>query len=206
MPNFMQLKHKKMECKGYPEINSDFSHLEGTDCYCSPEAATEIREAVKNMPLQAVHFLGTGDYHYLSLFWAERISGPFVLCLLDNHPDDQPGAFSEDTLSCGSWVPEVRKLPTCRGVKWIRKAGDYRGMSGSVYLSIDLDVLSEDYATTGWSQGTMTPDELCSIVRDIRGNCRLIGADICGGIRENPRINAAIMERICKTINGNELR
>lgn len=100
-------------------IQSDFSTLEGTNCYCSEESAARIRQAISGLPLSAVHMIGTGDYHYISLFWLERIREPFSLVLFDNHPDDQPSAFSPDTLSCGSWVAEARKLPCCIGTYWL---------------------------------------------------------------------------------------
>ena len=74
-------------------VLSDFSGLEGSCCYCSGEAGAEMRKRISALPLEAVHYIGTGDYHYQTLFWLERIGRPFALLLIDNHPDDQPGAF-----------------------------------------------------------------------------------------------------------------
>ena len=170
----------------HPLTQSDFSHLTGTNCYCSEESAAAIRQAVSELPLNSVHFIGTGDYHYISLFWAERIREPFRLVLFDNHPDDQPSAFGGDTLSCGSWVRDVRALPLCAGVHWIRRAADGGCLELPdglpLYLSIDLDVLSVHYAHTDWDQGDMTLDELCGLIRGLKGRRRIIGADICGGL------------------------
>lgn len=198
-------------------IQSDFSTLEGTNCYCSEESAARIRQAISGLPLSAVHMIGTGDYHYISLFWLERIREPFSLVLFDNHPDDQPSAFSPDTLSCGSWVAEARKLPCCIGTYWLTsqterqtgksvaarglvnggtagKAGG--GMSATkifpdclavcfgqpIYISIDLDVLSREYARTDWDQGTMSLDELTGAILELKKSARIIGVDICGGL------------------------
>ena len=172
--------------------DSDFSYLEGTSCYCSPEAAQEIRRAVAEMPLCAVHLLGTGDCHYVSLFWAERIEEPFTLVLWDNHPDDQPAAFSPDILSCGSWVCDVRALPLCRGTVWIREAGPCPEIpEGPCYLSVDLDVLSEEFAHTDWDQGEMTLRELTSSIEAVVEGHRIIGVDICGGLTEQKGASAA---------------
>ena len=167
-------------------VDSDFSCLEGTCCYCSQEAARQIRQALGGLPLHAAHFLGTGDCHYVSLFWLERMQEPFSLVLLDNHPDDQRTAFGGDILSCGSWVAEARKLPFCKETIWIRDEADFTlPEQDAVYLSIDLDVLSPDFARTNWDQGSMTMAQLCGIVRRLMEERRVAGADICGGISES---------------------
>ena len=57
-------------------IIADFSAFEGTNCYCSAESAERIRRAVADLPLHAFHVIGTGDYHYQTLFWLERIAEP----------------------------------------------------------------------------------------------------------------------------------
>lgn len=167
-------------------VDSDFSALEGTNCYCSDESAAQIRQAISGLPLCAVHRIGTGDYHYVSLFWLERVTEPFTLILFDNHPDDQPTAFSPDTLSCGSWVAEARKLPLCQDVIWIRRTclPEIREplWPNKVYLSIDLDVLSEEYARTDWDQGTMTLEELVKAIEEIKASSHILGVDICGGL------------------------
>ena len=199
-------------------VDSDFSALEGTNCYCSEESAAQIRQAISGLPLCAVHLIGTGDYHYISLFWLERINEPFTLVLFDNHPDDQPTAFSPDTLSCGSWVAEARKLPFCKSTVWISSSPDCTGVrrtfaplipppaapavppftwsratTGSwtpvqsgeapaIYLSIDLDVLSTEYARTDWDQGSMTLEELVTEIEEIKKSTRILGVDICGGL------------------------
>lgn len=169
-------------------IFSDFQQIEGSRCYCCGEAADEIRRRISPLPLNAVHLIGTGDFHYQTLFWLERINGPFSLLLLDNHPDDQCGAFGEELLSCGNWVRRAKKLPQARDFAWIQKAHDYRrGMLPAefpLYISIDLDILSRDFAHTDWDQGDMRLPELVTILHEIVKNHPngIIGADICGGI------------------------
>ena len=106
-------------------IKVDFTHLEGTNCYCSPESAAIIRQDFGRQELRAFHQIGTGDYHYLTLFWLELIREPFCLVLFDHHPDDQPAAFGDALGSCGGWVTDARRLPLLRQDVWIRDAADF---------------------------------------------------------------------------------
>lgn len=167
-------------------IDTDFSGLEGTNCYCSAKSAERIRHAVAGLPLEAFHEIGTGDYHYQTLFWLERIREPFQLVLFDHHPDDQPGAFGDALISCGGWVASARRLPECRNDLWIRDAADFPALDAlpdlPVYLSVDLDVLGTDWARTDWDQGTMSLAELSGALRRLRSTHRVIGVDLCGGL------------------------
>lgn len=166
-------------------LRLDFSSLEGTFCYCSAESARRIREKLSLIPLRSLHLLGSGDYHYVSLFFLERVSAPFELLLFDNHPDDQPAAFGGDLLSCGSWVRNARRLPMLKASFHIRHIEDMKqAASGGlpVYLSIDLDVLSEKYVRTSWNQGDMSPGELFASLSSVVAERDILGADLCGGL------------------------
>lgn len=201
-------------------IFSDFSQLEGSCCYCSEETAAEIRRRISGMPLHAIHLIGTGDYHYQTLFWLERVGRPFSLILLDNHPDDQPGAFGPELLSCGNWVLGARRLPALQHFLWIRRASDMDAAALPatlpLYISVDIDVLSTEYARTGWDQGGMSLAELTGLLGSLRarycgpGGPGIIGADICGGVtRENGgcdadfELNRRCINAIVEAISGN---
>ena len=166
-------------------IIADFSSFEGTNCYCSAESADRIRRELADLPLHAFHFIGTGDYHYQTLFWLERIAEPFSLVLFDHHPDDQEGAFGEDLLSCGGWVACARRLPALQADIWIRDTADFPALAAlpdlPVYLSLDLDVLSKQYARTDWDQGAMTLPEMETALRALTASRRILGVDLCGG-------------------------
>ena len=166
-------------------VSSEFSCLEGTCCYCSQEAAQQIRQALDSLPLHAAHFLGTGDYHHVSLFWLERLQEPFALVLFDNHPDDQPCAFGSDILSCGSWVADARELSMCKAVAWFDGNGSWQGDKVPeglpLYLSVDLDVLSEDFIETNWNQGRVCLQELQEALAEAVSGHSVLGADVCGG-------------------------
>lgn len=166
-------------------IFADFSAFEGTNCYCSADSAERIRRAVAELPLHAFHEIGTGDYHYQTLFWLERVAEPFSLVLFDHHPDDQAGAFGAELLSCGSWVADARRLPCLQADRWIRDAADFPALDSlpalPVYISIDLDVLSKEFARTDWDQGDMTLEELSGAIRRLAAAHRILGVDLCGG-------------------------
>ncbi len=83
----------------------DFTKLTGVNCYCTEEAEEEIKERIKNLDFSGIHFLDSGNYHYLSKFWTEKIDRPFLLVVFDNHTDMQEASFW-GLLSCGSWVRE----------------------------------------------------------------------------------------------------
>jgi len=166
-------------------LKTDFSLLEGTCCYCSAESAALIRAALSDVPLRALHVLGTGDYHYVTLFYLERITVPFELLLFDHHPDDQRTAFGGDLLSCGSWMLEARQLPMLKAAYHIGSVEDMRAVLPDalpLYLSIDLDVLSEEYMHTDWDQGTMSIGDLLSSLARACDGREILGVDLCGGL------------------------
>lgn len=165
-------------------LQTDFSYIEGTQCYCSEQAAEQIRAILSRSCVETVRYIGTGDYHYISLFRAELATQAFTLILYDNHPDDQDGAFDSGMLSCGNWVKRVRELPLCRAVLWNPEADAVLPDDAGVFFSIDLDVLSPEFAHTNWDQGAMTLPELCSRIKAIASRSRVLGADICGGLSE----------------------
>lgn len=179
----------------------DLRHLEGTHCYCDGSASDAIRAALSPFGPEGRHWIDTGDYHYLSLFWMEKVSEPFDLLLLDNHPDDQAPVFGEEILSCGSWVRKAQgSLPLLRQV--------YRNDAPPpsklpLYISVDLDVLSREWVRTDWSQGGMSLDDLELILTDAASKRRIIGADICGGLTKDKgaapqdlRLNVSTRERL----------
>ncbi len=84
----------------------DCTHLSGTDCYCDAEGAAAIRRLIAAYPPEGIHFIDSGDYHYLTKFWTDKITEPFSLIVFDHHPDMQQPLF-EEMLSCGSWVKDV---------------------------------------------------------------------------------------------------
>ena len=170
------------EQEGFTSLPSvDLRSLEGTNCYCSPEAAEVIKREISKIPLSTVCWIDTGDYHYVSYFRGCLIDEPFELVLLDNHTDD----FDlSDTLSCGNWVTALRRdNPHC-GLDSHPHCG-LDPQSLPVFLSIDLDVLAPSEFRTNWDQGAMTFNDLLDTVGEIAANRRIIAIDICGGLTES---------------------
>ena len=84
----------------------DCRDISGVNGYCSDDAQEEIRKRIQEYSYEGIHFLDSGNYHYLSKFWLEKIQEPFSLVVFDHHTDMQESAFF-GMLSCGSWIKEV---------------------------------------------------------------------------------------------------
>lgn len=158
----------------------DFLGLEGCYCYCSSEALAVLRRALDNITVSGIHWIDTGDFHYLSKLWLEKIDEPFALALFDNHPDDEDDTLGSGLLSCGNWVKTARKDVHAMKADFRNTGSLPPGLP--VYLSIDLDVLAPEWARTCWSQGDMTAAQLIGHLESIRSNHRILGVDICGGM------------------------
>lgn len=187
----------------------DCRHLSGTNCYCDNEGKDVLMEIIGRCPVSGIHFIDSGNYHYVTKFWTDRIHEPFDLVVFDHHPDMQPPLF-EHILSCGSWVKDVlENNPNCRKVVIVGASDElihsaphgYEGrvhfyndlnheenwkrfsqelISEPVYISIDKDVLSSEYAVTNWEQGSMSLKELEKLLHIILLHHPVLGMDICG--------------------------
>ena len=188
----------------------DCRDLEGTNCYCDPDAEAVLAERFSAFPTRTVHWIDSGDYHYASKLWTDRIDRPFDLVVADHHPDMQPPAFG-DILSCGGWVRSALESNPCLRDVWLvgihpELKGECGGfpdrvhivgedvlpgldpvlLAGKVrsgralYLSVDKDVLRPEDARTDWDQGTMSLDWLCAFAAALGPD--LCGVDICGAL------------------------
>ncbi len=177
-------------------IIKDFRELEGTRCYLDDAAKSTITESIKDCPVDGIHFIDSGNYHYLSLLWLSMIDEPFNLVLFDHHPDNQPPSFGSIT-SCGGWVLESQEtLPHLNNVYTYGVGQEIPPKSIPndlpIYISIDKDVLSTEYAITDWDQGDMTLPTMISMLKDIFHNHKIIGVDICGDSSEEASSGAEI--------------
>lgn len=84
----------------------DCSDISGANCFCDDEAAQEICRRLQGVSAQGLHFIDSGNYHYVSRFFTDKIKEKFVLVVFDHHPDMQPPLF-EQILTCGDWVKSV---------------------------------------------------------------------------------------------------
>ena len=90
---------------------TELSDLSGCNCYCDAEAADRICEEIQNYTGNGIHFIDSGNYHYMTRLWLEKLQIPFRLLVFDNHTDMQPPAFG-GLLSCGGWIAaSLEELP-----------------------------------------------------------------------------------------------
>ena len=215
---------QKLQERGVPYRRVGLGDIEGTTCYCDPDAEAEISHRLVPEPAERMRWIDSGDYHYVTKILAAREPEPFVLVLVDNHPDDQEPAFG-GVLSCGSWVkalkesqPMLKEVWTLgpdhriRGPEVDRELEEGIGdllaaVEGKrVYLSIDKDVLGREWSRTDWSQGTYSPVQLKGW---LDGLLRLdvVAVDICGelspekgatpeDLRVNGELNVELQEFI----------
>ena len=99
---------QKLQERGVPYRLVGLGDIEGTTCYCDPDAEAEISRRLVPQPGERMRWIDSGDYHYVTRILAAREQAPFTLVLVDNHPDDQAPAFG-GVLSCGSWVRDLRE-------------------------------------------------------------------------------------------------
>lgn len=81
----------------------DCTAIAGTNCYCDNDAVDDITQIIKPEPLNAIHFIDSGNYHYISKLWTDKIDCAFNLLVFDHHNDMQQPMFG-DILSCGGWI------------------------------------------------------------------------------------------------------
>lgn len=185
----------------------DLKEITGTNCLCDDIAIKEIKSIIKKKKIshKGMHFIDSGNYHYMSRIFTDYINEDFCLVVFDHHPDMQETSFG-GILSCGSWVmntmdnnPHLKEVIVV-GADWnlITKVPDeYRervhfldkddiGMGVPyigelpVYLSIDKDVILREELLTNWDQGTMETEMLMAIVSQLVRTHRIIGIDVCG--------------------------
>ena len=192
----------------------EVQELPGSNCYCDEDAMDILRQKLEKFETDGIHFIDSGNYHYMSRIWLEKLCVPFRLVVFDNHTDMQPPAFG-GLLSCGGWVAaSLEELPLLKEVVLVgpdQEAFDQtdtvlqekvrflsrerlREMTMEekvlffeelsvdlpVYLSVDKDVLCAEDASTTWSQGDMTLEELGQFVAILLEKQDILGMDVCG--------------------------
>lgn len=187
----------------------DFEDLSGVRGYCEEEAAEKIREKIRNEKIE-VCYIGSGNYHYMTLFLLEKIQEPFSLILFDHHTDMKLSLF-EDLLSCGCWVKwALETISFLKEVIIIGAADSFldtieaeyqnrvftweesklkqenwqeemvKQIHYPIYLSIDKDVFDIEEVSTDWDQGTLKLEGMERAYHLLKEVQPIIGADICG--------------------------
>lgn len=229
----------------FPDLHYlDCSDIEGTDMYCTGEAQRELQKRIAAYPIRGVHFIDSGNYHYLTGLFTRQIQEPYNLLFFDNHNDMKPTLIPE-LISCGAWAKQLlegdknlgkllligpsketieeietdnREKLLCVSWEELEAAENAAESQGGLhkllqdiweqadtklplYLSIDKDVLSEEYACTNWDQGQMSLPLLKEILKDCCWRSRILGADICGELPDSPPGQAVEVRRINEHTN-----
>lgn len=229
----------------FPDMHYlDCADIEGTDMYCTEEAEEELQKKIAAYPLRGIHFIDSGNYHYMTALFTRRIGEPYNLLFFDNHNDMKPTLIPE-LISCGAWAKQVleedkklekllligpsketieeieidnREKLLCVSWEELEAAESAAESEGGLhkllqniwkqvdtrlplYLSIDKDVLSEEYARTNWDQGNMSLPLLKEILEDCCQRSRILGVDICGELPDAPPSQTAEVRRINEQTN-----
>ena len=70
------------------------------------EGRKALHRLLAPYPTKAIHFIDSGNYHYLTEYWVSKLQEPFSLIVLDHHPGMQQPQW-EGVISCGGWVTDV---------------------------------------------------------------------------------------------------
>lgn len=84
----------------------DCSDIEETDMYCSKEAYKRIWEKIEPYGIQGIHYIDSGNYHYITKIITDHITEPFGLVMYDHHTDMQIPMVPE-MMSCGDWAGQA---------------------------------------------------------------------------------------------------
>ena len=80
----------------------DCSDIQETDMYCSKNAYEKIWGRIEPYGIQGIHYIDSGNYHYIS----KIIDEPFGLVMYDHHTDMQMPMVPE-MMSCGDWAGQA---------------------------------------------------------------------------------------------------
>lgn len=84
----------------------DCSDIQETDMYCSKNAYEKIWGRIEPYGIQGIHYIDSGNYHYISKIITDHITEPFGLVMYDHHTDMQIPMVPE-MMSCGDWAGQT---------------------------------------------------------------------------------------------------
>lgn len=67
-------------------------------------------------------FLGSGDFHHLTLVILEELDSPFSLVVFDNHLDC---SYRFPRYACGNWLYHAASLPNCKKILHVGSTEQY---------------------------------------------------------------------------------
>ena len=131
---------------------TELSDLSGCNCYCDAEASDRIRKEIQAFTGNGIHFIDSGNYHYMTRLWLEKMQVPFLMLVFDNHTDMQPPAFG-GLLSCGGWIAaSLEELPLLQEVILV-------GPDEEAYTQVEPDLQQKVFFLSREKLSTMTAEE-----------------------------------------------
>lgn len=153
--NFSGIYKNQNFYKNYAEEEifwTELSDLSGCNCYCDAEASDRIRKEIQAFTGKGLHFIDSGNYHYMTRLWLEKLQVPFRLLVFDNHTDMQPPAFG-GLLSCGGWIAaSLEELPLLQEVILV-------GPDEEAYTQVEPDLQQKVLFLSREKLSTMTTEE-----------------------------------------------
>lgn len=153
--NFSGIYKNQNFYKNYAEEEiswTELSDLSGCNCYCDAEASDRIRKEIQAFTGKGLHFIDSGNYHYMTRLWLEKLQIPFRLLVFDNHTDMQPPAFG-GLLSCGGWIAaSLDELPLLQEVILV-------GPDEEAYTQVEPDLQQKVLFLSREKLSTMTTEE-----------------------------------------------
>lgn len=153
--NFSGIYKNQNFYKNYAEEEifwTELSNLSGCNCYCDAEASDWIRKEIQVFTGKGLHFIDSGNYHYMTRLWLEKLQIPFRLLVFDNHTDMQPPAFG-GLLSCGGWIAaSLEELPLLQEVILV-------GPDEEAYTQVEPDLQQKVLFLSREKLSTMTAEE-----------------------------------------------
>lgn len=161
--NFSGIYKNQNFYKNYAEEEiswTELSDLSGCNCYCDADAADRICREIQKYTGNGIHFIDSGNYHYMTRLWMEKLQVPFRLLVFDNHTDMQPPAFG-GLLSCGGWIAaSLEELPLLREVLLV-------GPDEAAYAQVEPDLQQKVRFLSRENLSTMTPEEKESFFKNL---------------------------------------
>lgn len=153
--NFSGIYKNQNFYKNYAEEEifwTELSDLSGCNCYCDAEASDRTRKEIQAFTGKGLHFIDSGNYHYMTRLWLEKLQIPFRLLVFDNHTDMQPPAFG-GLLSCGGWIAaSLEELPLLQEVILV-------GPDEEAYTQVEPDLQQKVLFLSREKLSTMTAEE-----------------------------------------------
>ena len=172
--------------------------IPGTNCYCDEDAMNAIRSRIAPYSSGGIHFIDSGNYHYMTRIWLEL---PLLKRVILIGPDEEAFSRVESEIQEKVEFLSREKLLEMEEAQVCAFVSKHVGKL-PLYISVDKDVLCKDDADTNWSQGDMRLNTMLECLKRVREICAegILGVDICGECDVAESGNSALNDRANATL------